>query len=156
MAADHALRMKMVRADELSAVLEAQARWPWAERAERVLRLASPLSESPGESFSRLFFAERGIEQPRQQVELHRRDGRLVARVDFLWPADGVVGEFDGMGKYDSPDALRAEKIRQEEIESLGHAVVRWTWADLEHRPGATAARIERVRRRHARYRSTA
>lgn len=43
-----------------------------------------------------------------------------------------MVGEADGMAKYDAgPAALRAEKRRQELLEDAGLIVVRWTWADL-------------------------
>jgi hypothetical protein len=54
-------------------------------------------------------------------------------RVDVL--IDGVAGEADGAVKYRSGDTLWKEKLRQEDIERGGIPVVRWTFAEAEHRP---------------------
>jgi len=60
-------------------------------------------------------------------------DGAFVARVDFFWDEFGIVGEFDGMIKYDEggSDAVRREKRREDTLRDLGYEVVRWTWAEL-------------------------
>lgn len=66
-------------------------------------------------------------------MEIRTRDGRLVARVDFLFRQERIVIEFDGAMKYDGVsgrDALRA----------LGFRVVRLTWADLHHPERVLAA----------------
>jgi len=59
--------------------------------------------------------------------------------VDFYWPEFRVVGEADGLVKYDDDDgerlSLREEKLRQEELEGLDYIVVRWTWEDIWRRP---------------------
>lgn len=61
--------------------------------------------------------------------------GHFIARVDFFLPDLNVVVEFDGATKYadsaSGPDALFAEKRREDDIRRLGYAVVRVTWADL-------------------------
>lgn len=49
----------------------------------------------------------------------------------FYWEGAGVIGEADGLGKYTEPDVLRAEKLRQEQLEARGFVVVRFTWADI-------------------------
>jgi hypothetical protein len=151
-AADHALRHAATSPEEIRAVLDEQSRWPWAAKAEHSLSLASALSESPGESLSRLYFRERGIDQPAQQVELHDANGMLVARVDFLWRNLRVVGEFDGFVKYTDPKVLRDEKLRQEAIERLGFIVIRWTWRDLTATPAATERRIRAILARASRH----
>ena len=66
----------------------------------------------------------------------------FVGRVDFAWPALGVVGEFDGRIKYgrdlapeqDPTEVLWHEKLREDLLRELGWLVVRWVWADL-HAP---------------------
>ena len=63
-------------------------------------------------------------------------------RVDFLWEKEGVIGEADGLIKYSSPEALRAEKIRQEDLEVRGFQIVRWTLADMSANPERIIARI--------------
>ena len=77
------------------------------------------------------------------QVVIRNRDGKFVARVDFVVEGAKVVIEFDGKVKYGSgdPEVLWAEKRREDELRALGYVVVRITWADLEV-PGAVAAKV--------------
>lgn len=65
------------------------------------------------------------------QPELWDVNGRFLGRLDFYWPQFGVVGEADGLAKYESSAVLREEKHRQERLEVAGLIVVRWGWADL-------------------------
>ncbi|MBE1515658.1 hypothetical protein [Nesterenkonia halotolerans] len=117
-------------------------------RWRRALQFADPLSESAGESLSRVRIHELGFEQPVLQVSFEL--GSTVARVDFYWPGCGVVGEFDGKVKYLRADELSGvsveevvwrEKLREDALRARGLRVVRWTWEDLR-RPGALEARL--------------
>ena len=110
-------------------------------RAERVARLASPLPESVGESYSRAVFDFLEFEQPLLQKVFTDSDG-FIGRSDFWWPRQGVVGEFDGKGKYvqaalrggiTADEAVYREKLREDRIRALGHGFGRWGWADLQH-----------------------
>ena len=49
-----------------------------------------------------------------------------------------MVGEADGMEKYDDPErmSLRKDKRRQEALERAGLVVVRWGAADLDRIEG--------------------
>jgi hypothetical protein len=58
---------------------------------------------------------------------------------DFWWPETGLVGEFDGRGKYLRDEFTRGrttaevvldEKRRENRLRALGLTVVRWEWAD--------------------------
>ncbi|WP_146243104.1 hypothetical protein [Curtobacterium sp. MCPF17_031] len=119
---DHVLHERLLDIDTLR---RAFADWPTPRgitRARRALRFADPLAESPGESVSRVRLDEDGFAPP----VLQQSFGRF--RVDFWWPRYGVVGEFDGMTKYDEPGAVRDEKARQSAL-LLRHdvrTVVRW------------------------------
>lgn len=150
--ADSALRQGCSRAD-LDAVAGFCRRWPGVRRARRVIEFASAEAESPLESISRVFIAERGLPAPELQAWLGD-EVAVIGRVDFYWREEHVVGEADGLAKYTDADVLRREKLRQEMLEDAGFIVVRWTWDDIWRRPDETEARIrralERGRRRHA------
>jgi hypothetical protein len=105
-------------------------------RCATVLELADGASGSPGESVSRVAIHLQGLPAP---VLQHRfADARgLIGYVDFWWPDFGLIGEFDGLGKYVRGDMLAgrspveaviAEKVREDRLRALGPRVVRWGW----------------------------
>lgn len=146
--ADSALRLGVAR-DEMQRVALACARWPGIRKAKQVIAFADPRAATPLESVSRVVFHELGVPPAELQVALAWSDsGEPRYIVDFFWPEFGVVGEADGMLKYDDdPEglSLRREKLRQEELEDLGYLVVRWTWDDIWRRPDWVAARLQRA-----------
>lgn len=103
----------------------------------RLIEFASPLSESVGESRTRALVRMLGLALPEEQMVLGDDDG--VMRVDFAWPRERVVLEFDGRIKYgpgvagDVPAAevVWREKLREDRIRQLGYRVVRVVWSDL-------------------------
>jgi len=145
---DSALRLGSARED-LEAVIADCARWPGIRKARRAAVFADGLAQTPIESISRVAFAELGLPAPTLQVPLSSA-GDLVGIVDFYWEEFGVVGEADGLLKYDDPTALRAEKLRQEALEALGYVVIRWTWEDIWRRPDWVVARIRAAFRKAA------
>lgn len=95
--------------------------------ARRAVAFMNGLSESPGESLSRIRFRQYGIPPPILQYRIPGTN----KRVDFYWHP-GVVGEFDGMAKYGGrASTLAHEKIREDDIRDRGNEVFRWTWRDL-------------------------
>ena len=144
--ADAALAFGLVTPSELAATAAAQSHWPGVPAARRVLSFADGRAETPGESLSRITLARLGLPRPDLQVEIVAPDG-TVWRVDFLWRAERVIGEFDGRVKYAGDrgaDALFAEKVREDGLREIGFIVVRWIWSDLM---GDTSALDRRVRR---------
>ena len=114
-------------------------------RAEVALSLATPLSESAGESYSRAAFHYLGFQQPELQHRFTDANG-FIGRADFWWPPSsgrrGVVGEFDGKGKYldaelrngaTPEEVLYKEKLREDRIRALGFGFVRWGWPHVEN-----------------------
>ena len=100
--------------------------------ARRALGFASPRAESPWESFTRVQLHRLGAPVPvlQQEFPLHGR----VARVDFWFPVQGVVLEFDGRAKYldaallggrSTAEVVVAEKRREDELRRAHAELVR-------------------------------
>lgn len=147
-AADAGLRRGLVSVAELDEVCATRSGRTGVARARRAVRLATPLSESPGESWSAVVMDALGIPEPQRQEPLCDEDG-FVGRVDFWWPGRHLAGEFDGRVKYGRTnpsgrppeDVLWSEKLREDRLRHMGVRVVRWTTTDLTH-PTRLAARL--------------
>jgi len=139
-AADAALHAGLCERADLERVISDCWVWRGIAKTKRVLELSDRRSESPGESLSRLAFDAEGIARPTPQAEL-LLEGRRV-RVDFLWPAQRLVGEFDGRVKYGEARDLWAEKQREDLIRRCGYRVVRWVWSEVFPDPGVMLARV--------------
>jgi hypothetical protein len=157
--ADSALRHG-VRRDDMEQVVRDCVRWPGIRRAREVVAFADGNAANPLESISRVLFREWGLPAPQTQVTVLRDEfGNPVYIVDFLWEELGVVGEADGLLKYDGdPEglSLRREKLRQEALEDMGYVVIRWTWSDIWQRPEWVNARLRGAFARAGQRRRTA
>ena len=113
-------------------------------KAVRAMRLADPRSESGGESIARGAMIELGYALPELQVPFERPlGGDRAFRVDFLWTRDngsGVIGEFDGMQKYENPAfrngrssvrTLADEQHREAQLSLYGMPIVRFAYRDV-------------------------
>jgi len=132
-----------------SELMDVTSRWRAGKGvvgASRLIELSRLGAESVFESISRVRIMDRGIPEPELQHEFHDSCG-LIGRVDMWWPDFKVVGEADGFGKYGDIRDLRAEKVREDRLRSLGLTVVRWTWDEIWSSPLEVVARIDRARR---------
>lgn len=139
--------------DQMAAVVSSIEGLKGAERARRTVDAASPLAESPAESFSRGHLLLAGIVPLGLQVRLFDAEGR-ERRLDFLLE-EGLAGEVDGMLKYDGADGarqLREEKTRDLLLERVGVRTLRWTGTEIFREPGKV---MELVRDTIARHRAT-
>jgi hypothetical protein len=121
------------------AILECADRLQLARGKARFLKalaFANPLSESPGESFSRAIIHELGFPAPELQKDFFDDRG-FIGRADFWWADHNLVGEFDGIAKYIREEYGRgitpgqivvAEKVREDRIRATGPGFVRWEW----------------------------
>ncbi|SNR59659.1 Transcriptional regulator, AbiEi antitoxin, Type IV TA system [Haloechinothrix alba] len=138
--ADSALRAGLVSIARLRALLGECSTWSGTTRARRVIDFADPLAESVLESLSRIAIHEQNLPAPRTQVTLGDDRGPRC-RVDFLWDDVRVVGEADGLGKYEpgdgrsARDVVRTEKRREEWLADAGYEVLRWGWEDANDPP---------------------
>ncbi len=150
--ADAALASRTTSAEGLVECLASMGAVPGTRRAARVLAFADGLSESVGESRSRVLMHRLGLPAPDLQVRVLRPDRSLVGRCDFGWREHRTLGEFDGRVKYgrllragqEPGDVVFAEKRREDELRDLRWQVVRWTWQDLAV-GGAIEQRLRRA-----------
>ncbi|WP_051399914.1 CarB family protein [Haloechinothrix halophila] len=137
-ATDSTLRTARTSLPELHTVLADCAGWPGIQHAARVVDLADPDCESALEAISRVAIHTEGLPAPRTQAVISDANGPF-ARVDFLWEHARVIGEADGLAKYESDgrrnvrDIVRAEKRREERLVDAGYEVVRWGWEDARN-----------------------
>ncbi|WP_068156035.1 hypothetical protein [Rhodococcus phenolicus] len=146
---DALLRIDPAAAAWLPRVVEAASGLHGVARARAVAGFLDARSESVGESLSRVRIEEAGLPRPVLQHEVVVRDGRRC-RLDFFWDEAGVVGEFDGAGKYSDRRDLVAEKLREDALRDVGFEVIRWNWAELD-RFDVVVRRFERARARRRR-----
>lgn len=78
---------------------------------------------------------------------VHRRDGRHVARVDFLFAEHGIVVEVTGRLGHSSPTDRARDAQRRNELLDLGLRVYEYTWAQVTER---AAEVINQMRQRLA------
>lgn len=127
---------RLVPIEELLAVAERCADWPGGRRGRAVARFADGRADGPLESITRVAYAEQGLPTPETQVEIWSPEGLFLGLVDFLFRDQRVIGEADGMGKYDTDGALRAEKRREMGLRRCGFEVVRNVWDEVWHAGG--------------------
>ncbi|MBO4241128.1 hypothetical protein [Pseudonocardia alni] len=152
--ADAALHRHLVTPDRLrDAVLAACGRHG-VGRARAVVAFADARADGPGESRSRVRMARLHVVSPVLQHPVLDERGHRIGVVDFWWPDHGVVGEFDGLGKYgrsrrpgeSAADAVVREKRREDALRAQPgiRTVVRWTWDELDDFAGV-AQRLPRA-----------
>jgi hypothetical protein len=138
-AADSALKQSPQLAVQIEELAERFARFPGSCHGRQTVRLASPLSDSVGESVTRVQFFRYGVPQPDQQIEIVDAQGRRIGFVDFYWEDCRHVGEFDGKAKYEKylrpgekPSAcVVREKRREDRIRAGRRGVSRFVWSDV-------------------------
>lgn len=120
--------------------------WPGTVVVRGALELIDPASESPYESRSRGWMYEARLPMPRTAYEVQGASGAWYVS-EFAWEKERVLGEVDGIEKYgrtgdEVTQTVRAERVRQADLEDAGWTFARWT----------TSERREVVLRRIARH----
>jgi hypothetical protein len=136
--------------EQLAGVLALLSGLKGAGNARLAAEAASPLAESPAESFSRGQFLLAGIRPLGLQVPVSDADGR-ERRLDFLL-APGLAGEVDGMVKYDGADGahrLREEKNRDLLLERVDVRTIRWTGVEIFRDPASVVQLVRQAIAHH-------
>lgn len=150
---DHFLNKGLATRDQYDAVFMSMKEWPATLAMHRKLELCTGRSESVGETRTSLLCHDQHLPTPQQQFEIFHPSGRLAGRVDFAWPEQRLLLEFDGLQKYHRyrregesvEQMVLREKAREDLLRELtGWMMIRLVWADLAS-PAATAQRIRRA-----------
>jgi very-short-patch-repair endonuclease len=70
-----------------------------------------------------------------------RVSGR-VRRIDVAFPEQRLAIEVDGRAYHASSQRFQTDRTRQNELVNGGWRVLRFTWADIRHRPEMVIAQI--------------
>ena len=151
-AADGALFKRLMTAQQLNDAVTAISGAPGSRSAIRVARFANGLSESVGESRSRVMMYKAGLPDPELQVAVHDANGTALGRSDYGWHRGRLLGEFDGKIKYgrllkpgeSAGDVVFREKLREDALRDNGSRMARWVWAELAQ-PNEVIQRIRRA-----------
>ena len=126
---DHALALGAT-SEECTALMHYMWRWPHSRVLRPAVQYANALSESGLESMCRGVMLASGLPAPALQVPLLGASGAWY-RADIFYPDARLIIECDGREKYDSREALIAEKLREDDLREAGFTVVRLTYRDL-------------------------
>lgn len=123
---------------------------PGVSGARRVAAAASPLAESPAESWSRGQMIAAGIPIRGLQVRVLDAEG-VERRLDFLLEV-GLAGEVDGYVKYEGTlgrQQVRKEKMRDLALARVGIHTVRWSAEEVFRNPTNVMAELRRAMALH-------
>lgn len=134
--ADSALRRGRCTLRQLRAGLQARPGLGARAQLHAVLRWVDTSSGSVLESLLRVLLSAAGLVPPCTQLVLRDPCTGRVQRVDFAWPEQRLVVEADGRRWHDPQDQRDADRGRDNTCARLGWLVLRFTWADVVHRPG--------------------
>jgi very-short-patch-repair endonuclease len=74
---------------------------------------------------------------------------RTGQRVDFLWPDHHLIVETDGWEAHGTRTAFQADRTASNTLQLAGYTILRFTDADVEHRPTEVARQLKRALARH-------
>ena len=104
------------------------------------------LIDSGGESvLERAFLRlvrEAGLPRPITQRRI-KREGKHVARVDFLYSGERMVIEVTGRLGHSTPTNRGHDAQRRNELQDLGYAVYEYTYGDVTRRPGYVVTTLQ-------------
>jgi predicted transcriptional regulator of viral defense system len=133
-AADSALRQRLVTRTDLEKVLTECERWSGIKRAADVVAFADERAESVLESLARVVFRDCGLPPPELQVWVGGAE--VVGRVDFLWRQFRTVAEVDGRMKYADPSRAAKQLDRDRQLRDAGYEVVHFGWLHINENHG--------------------
>lgn len=125
--------------DDVIAFVEQSSGIPGVGRAREAPLLIRPGSVSAWESKARVAFVHAGLPDPELNVDIFDADDRWLARPDFVWRQQRVVGEYDGDQHRTDRRAWQYERERRARLEDAGWTYVEMTSLSLSSRPHRVA-----------------
>lgn len=144
-AADSALRQRLVTFGGLLEAARAEGGRRGEERALRALAAVDPAAQSVAESAARVRIREAGL-RPECQAELRAVNGRLL-RADFLFRAAGLVVEIEGYPYHGTRWAHQQDAHRFNQLSMCAgvRRILRFTARDALSRPQWMIRTIEQA-----------
>lgn len=132
-AIDSAIRLRLTDVDRIAervAHVRGSGRW-------RVARLDNLLATAGGHTFLERRFLkvmrQAGIALPTPQV-VHQHEGRFIARVDFVFEAEGVVVEVSGGRGHSTASDRAKDARRRNDLQRMGRLVLEFTYEQVTQR----------------------
>ncbi|WP_425770900.1 hypothetical protein [Micromonospora sp. DT228] len=104
-----------------------------AVAARGYLAEADGRAQSPLETRSRLRCVDGRVPPDTLQLEVRDDDGYLLGIGDLGWNVPRVIAEADGRDAHGSPEAVFADRRRQNRLVNAGWTILRFTWQDTLH-----------------------
>ncbi|MFI6129753.1 type IV toxin-antitoxin system AbiEi family antitoxin domain-containing protein [Micromonospora sp. NPDC051141] len=127
---DSALNRQILAESDLHLLLRQLAGRRGAVAARRHLAEADGRAQSPLETRTRLRCVDGGVPPDALQLHVRDDDGYLLGVGDMGWRAARVIAEADGRVPHLTPDAIFADRFRQNRLVNAGWRILRFTWAD--------------------------
>jgi very-short-patch-repair endonuclease len=89
-----------------------------------------------------------GLPRPVTQAKV-RRNGAFVARVDFLYPAAGLVIEVTGQRGHSTPAERTRDADRRNELQLQGFTVLEFTYSTVVQSPAIVVRRVREALAAH-------
>ncbi len=121
---------------------DATGRRPGQQLREAIAR-AEPCRESAAESLTAGHLHASGLPMPEFQARIVTSKGTFYP--DCYWRQARLIGECDGAVKYSTPDAIVAEKQREQVLRDEGNRFVRWLGREVMWSPNEVMGRIARA-----------
>jgi phosphoribosylamine---glycine ligase len=131
---DAALCNGFLEPEQLGAVSALLRRRRGAVAARSYLAEADGRAQSPLETRVRLRCVDGDVAPDVLQHEVRDEDGYLLGVGDLAWLKGKVIAEADGRAPHGTPQAVFADRRRQNLFVNAGWTVLRFTWADTLRR----------------------
>ena len=119
-------------------------------KVRKILRTRVPEDGRPLDSYEKIalrVFTRAGFPPPIPQLRIDV--GSRTYYVDFAWPQFGVFVECDSMLAHSTPEQLKNDLRRQNDLVSAGWTPVRFTYWDVTEQPDDVVGQLERHLPRH-------
>ncbi|MER7455403.1 hypothetical protein [Micromonospora sp. NPDC126480] len=127
---DSALNKGLVTEPDLSAVPGMIRGRRGAVAARGYLAEADGRAQSPLETRTRLRCVDGRVPPDVLQIQVRDDDGYLLGIGDLGWRAPRVIAEADGRAPHEIPEAVFADRRRQNRLVNAGWTILRFTWQD--------------------------
>lgn len=107
-------------------------RRPGVGTLRQLLERTTPATESALEVRTRQLIGVAGLPVPKQQCRIEDEHGRLIARVDFAWPAVRLIVQAHGYRYHHGRKRFEIDMAQQRELTARNWRILPITWQAIE------------------------